>query len=211
MTMTPGDLLTTVPPPAAYLVITALVVLESVLFLGPFVPTLGLLLVAGGLAYAGTLALPAVIACAAAGAVIGDFQAHWTGHRFGDGLRTGRLGRRVPGPAWDRAYAAIRRRGRPALLVCRFVPLVRTLVPHAAGAARIPYRVLAPFSATAAVAWACTEAGIGYVSAAFWNQLPGAQGVVLTGGAVAAALLLALGVRAAVVRSRSRGLARSNE
>lgn len=66
MTMTPGDLLATVPPPAAYPVITALVVLESVLFLGPFVPTLGLLLVAGGLAYTGTLTLPAVIACAAA-------------------------------------------------------------------------------------------------------------------------------------------------
>ncbi|MEV0375624.1 hypothetical protein AB0I10_38765 [Streptomyces sp. NPDC050636] len=52
--MTPGDLLTTVPPPAAYLVITALVALESVFFLGPFVPILGLLLVAGGLAFAGT-------------------------------------------------------------------------------------------------------------------------------------------------------------
>ncbi|MFE1173345.1 hypothetical protein [Streptomyces sp. NPDC058773] len=46
MTMTPGDLLTTVPRAAAYPVITALVVLESVLFLGPFVPTLGLLPVA---------------------------------------------------------------------------------------------------------------------------------------------------------------------
>lgn len=194
--MTPGDLLTTVPQPAAYLVISALVALESVLFLGPFVPTLGLLLVAGGLAYAGTLTLPLVIVCAAAGAVIGDFQAHWTGHRLGDRLRTGRLGRRVPGPAWDRAYAAIRRRGRPALLFCRFVPLVRTLAPHTAGAAGIPYRQLAPFSAAAAVAWACTETGVGYVGAASWAQLPGKQGVVLTAGAVAVALLLALGVRA---------------
>lgn len=115
--MTPGDLLTTVPPPAAYPVITALVVLESVLFLSPFVPTLGLLLVAGGLAYAGTLTLPAVIACAAA------------------------------------------------------------------GAAGFPYRRLAPSSATAGAAWPCTEAGIGYASAATWGQLPGIQDVVLTVGA----------------------------
>lgn len=205
--MTPGDLLTTVPPPAAYPVITALVVLESVLFLGPFVPTLGLLLVAGGLAYAGTLTLPAVIACAAAGAVLGDFQAHWTGHRLGDRLRTGRVGRRIPAPAWDRAHAAIRRRGRHTLLICRFLPLVRTLAPHAAGAAGMPYRRLAPFSATAGVAWACTEAGIGYAGAATWGQLPGMQDVVLTAGAVAAALLLALGVRSLVTYRQSRGVA----
>lgn len=201
--MTPGDLLTTVPPPAAYPVITALVVLESVLFLGPFVPTLGLLLVAGGLAYAGTLTLPAVIACAAAGAVLGDFQAHWTGHRLGDRLRTGRVGRRIPAPAWDRAHAAIRRRGRHTLLICRFLPLVRTLAPHAAGAAGMPYRRLAPFSATAGVAWACTEAGIGYAGAASWSQLPATQDVVLTAGAVAATLLLALGIRTVVTRRRS--------
>lgn len=203
MTMTPGDLLTTVPPPAAYPVITALVALESVLFLGPFVPTLGLLLVAGGLAHAGTLTLPAVIACTAAGAVLGDFQAHRTGHRLGDGLRTGRSGRRIPGPAWDRAYGAIRRRGRHTLLVCRFVPLVRTLAPHAAGAAGIPYRRLTPFSATAGVAWACTEAGVGYAGTASWSQLPCTQDVVLTVGAVAATLLLALGVRAVVTCRRS--------
>ncbi|WJY39776.1 DedA family protein [Streptomyces sp. P9-2B-2] len=211
MTMTPGDLLTTVPPPAAYPVITALVVLESVLFLGPFVPTLGLLLVAGGLAYTGTLTLPAVIACAAAGAVVGDFQAHRIGHRLGDGLRTGRLTRRIPGPAWDRAYAAIRRRGRPALLVCRFIPLVRTLAPHAAGAAGIPYRRLAPISATAGVAWACTETGVGYAAAASWSQLPGSQDVVLTVGAVAVTLLLALGIRAVVTCRRSSGVTRGDE
>ncbi|MYT30903.1 DedA family protein [Streptomyces sp. SID8354] len=209
--MTPGDLLATLPPLAAYPLITALVVLESVLFIGPFVPTLGLLLVAGGLAYAGTLTLPAVIACAAAGAIMGDFQAHWTGRRLGDGLRTGRFGRRVPGPVWDRAYAATRRCGRPALLVCRFVPLVRTLAPHAAGAARIPYRSLAPFSVTAGVAWACTETGVGYASAASWSQLVGRQSVVFTVGAVAAALLLALGIGTVVTRRRSRGVARGNE
>ncbi|MFC5724848.1 DedA family protein [Streptomyces gamaensis] len=199
----PAGLLADLPPAAAYPVIAGVVALESVLLLGPFVPTLTLLLVAGGLAQAGTLALPAVIACAAAGAVAGDLQAHRTGSRLGGGLRTGRLGRRVPAPAWDRACAAVRRRGRSAVLLCRFVPLARTLAPHAAGAAGLPYRVLAPYSVAAAAVWACAEAGAGYAGAATLRrtiaEIPGGAGVL---AGVVVLVLTGLGVRC--VRARRR-------
>ncbi|MFK0296353.1 DedA family protein [Streptomyces sp. NPDC090442] len=165
----PTELLTGIPPTASYATITGLIVLESILPLSPFVPTLGLLLVAGGLAQSGALNLPAIIACAAAGAVLGDLQAQQTGYRLGDGLRGSRLGRRIPTSLWERASAATRRWGRSAVLVCRFVPLLRTVAPHAAGAAGVSYRRLAPFSLAAGLAWASMESGVGYAVAAGWS------------------------------------------
>ncbi|CAM5460355.1 membrane protein [Streptomyces purpurascens] len=54
----PSDLLGHLPARAAYAVLAAAVLAESVLLLGAFVPSLGLLLAAGALARTGPLGLP---------------------------------------------------------------------------------------------------------------------------------------------------------
>lgn len=58
------------------------------------------------------------------------------------------------------------RRGGQAVFLARFVPVLRTLTPHRAGATRLPYRRIAPYSALAALLWATAEAGIGYAALA---------------------------------------------
>ncbi|WP_242584409.1 DedA family protein [Streptomyces sp. MST-110588] len=176
MPLNPAELLTGASPPAAYGVIAALVTSESVLLLGAFVPTLSLLLCAGFLSRTGTLWLPAVVLCAAAGAAVGDLLAHRTGRRLGPGLRSCRLGRRVPDTAWDRAWSAVRRRGGPALFLSRFLPVVRTVAPHVAGAAGVPYARLAPYSMAAGAVWACLETVAGYAAGSAYGQLFGALG-----------------------------------
>jgi undecaprenyl-diphosphatase len=125
VTSSAAALLTTLPRLTVYALIAGLVVAESVLLIGSFVPTLSLLLCAGALARTGTLRLPVVIGCAAVAVVIGDFQAYRTGRRLGPRLRRSRLGRRVPAAAWDRACSVLQRAGGPALLATRFVPVVR--------------------------------------------------------------------------------------
>ncbi|MFD4027228.1 hypothetical protein ACFWRV_27530 [Streptomyces sp. NPDC058576] len=85
-----------VPAPAAYAILAAAVLAESVLLLGAFIPTLTLLLAAGALARTGDLNLVLVIAIAAGAVVAGDALGHRAGHLLGSRLRTGRLGRRIP-------------------------------------------------------------------------------------------------------------------
>lgn len=153
------------PATTAYAVLAAAVLAESVLLVGAFVPTLGLLLAAGALARSGQLDLPQVVGAAAGAAVAGDFLAHRTGVLLGDRLRTGRLGSRVPAVAWRNAETLMDRRGGRAVLVSRFVPVARTLTPHLAGATRLPYRRIAPCSTVAAALWATAEAGAGYAAA----------------------------------------------
>ncbi|MCJ0872611.1 DedA family protein [Streptomyces sp. AP-93] len=186
------------PTSGTYALLAIAVLAESGVLVGAFIPTLTLLLTAGALARAGPPELALVIAIAAA-AVAGDAAAHQTGHLMGSRLRNGRLGRRIPATVWDRATALISARGGQAVFICRFLPIIRTLTPHIAGATALPYRNIAPYSATAALVWAGAEAGAGYAAAASTEHL---AGIGSTMTAIAAATVLLAAVLWTAVRRR---------
>ncbi|MER0485048.1 DedA family protein [Streptomyces sp. Edi2] len=160
----PG-LLSQIPPATAYMVLAAAIIAESILLVGALIPTLAFMLTAGALARAGSMNLLWVIAVAAGAVMIGDALGHRTGHLLGNRLRTGKLGRRIPASAWQRAETLMNKRAGQTLLIFRFVPVLRTLAPHMAGIAGLPYRHIAPYSALASVAWASAESGAGYTAA----------------------------------------------
>ncbi|MET7451679.1 VTT domain-containing protein [Streptomyces sp. NPDC005574] len=192
-----SDLLGHLPPAAAYAVVAGAVLAESVLLVGAFVPTLTLLLTAGALARSGHISLPLVIAAAAGAVVTGDFLAHRTGRFLGERLRGGRTGRRIPDVAWQRAETLMTRHGGRAVLLARFLPVVRILAPHSAGVTRLPYRRIAPYSVVGACVWAAAEAGVGYAAATSLQH-------VLTLGGPAFALVALLAVGIALLRRRRR-------
>lgn len=198
----PVALLGDVPASAAYAMVAAAVLAESVLLVGAFVPTLTLLVTVGALARTAPVSLPLVIAAAGCAVVAGDYLGHRTGGVLGDRLRTGRLGRRIPAVAWRRAETLMDRRGGQAVFVSRFIPVVRTVTPHVAGAARLPYRRIAPWSASAALMWVTAETGVGYAAATSVGDAL-ALGPVLAVTAVLAAAGLLL------VRARARRRRRS--
>lgn len=179
-----SGLLDGLAPGWVYTVVALAVLAESVLLIGAFIPTLTLLLTAGALARAGHVSLPLVIAVAAGAVVAGDFLALRTGRLLGDRLRAGRVGRRIPGAAWHHAETLMTRHGGRAVLLTRFLPVVRTLAPHFAGATQLPYHRIAPYSLIAACLWATAEAGAGYAAAT------SLQRVLTLGGPVLAVVAL---------------------
>ncbi|MFF0087414.1 DedA family protein [Streptomyces canus] len=198
-----SDILGHLSPTSAYTMVAVAVLAESVLLVGAFVPTLTLLLTAGALARTGHVSLLVVIVVAVAAVVTGDFLAHRTGRLLGAQLRAGRVGRRIPDAAWRRAEALMTRHGGRAVFLARFLPVVRTLAPHFAGATRLPYRRIAPYSIIAACLWATAEAGVGYAAAASLQPV-----LTLGGPTLALVVLTALGVtllRRRRVRSRTHG------
>lgn len=100
----PANTLTTAlghaSPPAAYALVAAAVLAESILLVGAFIPTLTLLLTAGALARAGQLSLPLLITTAACTAATGDSLAHRTGRTLGTRRPTSRLRARSAGCRW---------------------------------------------------------------------------------------------------------------
>jgi membrane protein DedA with SNARE-associated domain len=184
-----------IPPALAYLLLACAVLAEAVLLLGAFVPTLTLLLTAGALSRAGYLDLPWVIAVATAAVICGDALAHRVGRAVGRGALT----RRVPPAILERV------RGGHSVLVCRFVPVARTVAPYLVGAGGLPYRAMAPYSALGAAVWATAEAGAGYAAAATLGPLLPVAVPALGAGAL---LILFLTRRFLTRRARPPGTRR---
>ncbi|GAB7069130.1 DedA family protein [Mycobacterium hodleri] len=154
--MTVDALLETIPPIAVYLVVGAVIGLES---LGIPLPGEIALVSAALLASRHELDVnPVGVATAATiGAIVGDTIGYAIGHRYGMGLFE-RLGRRFPkhfGPG----HVALAKRlftrwGVWAVFFGRFIALLRIFAGPLAGALKMPYGKFLAANATGAVFWA---------------------------------------------------------
>ena len=138
--------------PWALVVIAVFVFIESGL-LFPFLPGDSLLVTAGLVHQSLGLSVPVIALVAFVAAVAGDQVGYLLGDRFGSRLfkedarilKTSRL---------RETEAFFEKYGGRALVLGRFVPVVRTYVPLAAGSARYPYRRFLPWNLLGAFLWA---------------------------------------------------------
>lgn len=141
--------------------IAILIFIESgVLF--PFLPGDSLLVTAAVLA--GPLGIQPwqVLLVGIPAAILGDQTGYWLGRRFG--RRMFREGARVLRPERLRdAERFFERYGGGSLVLGRFVPIVRTYVPVAAGTAHMPYRRFLVWNTAGATLWVVGMTVIGLV------------------------------------------------
>lgn len=138
--------------PWALAVIAGFVFIESGL-LFPFLPGDSLLVTAGLAHRALGLSVPVIALVAFVAAAAGDQVGYLIGDRVGTRLfkddarvlKTSRL---------RETEAFFARYGGRALVLGRFVPVIRTYVPLAAGSARYPYRRFLPWNLLGAFLWA---------------------------------------------------------
>jgi membrane-associated protein len=109
------------------------------------------------------LSLPIAIACAAAGATLGDTIGYLVGRRWGmEVVDHWKLTRRLR-PSLERAHERFQERGALAVFGGRWVGALRAVVPVVAGAARMPLHRFLLWNVLASVSWATTVVGAGYV------------------------------------------------
>lgn len=116
-----------------YVVVVALAFLEAAVFLGLVLPGETALLVAGVLASRGNIDLRVLLVLAIVVAIGGDSVGYLVGRHFGPRLRLTRLGTRINARHWDRAEQAVAAHGFWAVVVGRWVGVLRALVPTVAG------------------------------------------------------------------------------
>ena len=124
-------------------------------------------------------------------ATAGDALGYLVGRRFGPRLRETKLIRKYGLDAWDKATAVLERRGAWAVFFARFLPVIRTLTPAAAGTAGLPFRKFLPAAAAGAFCWSLVHIGIG---AALGEAAKRIEGALNTGGLIVVGLLAAAGV-----------------
>jgi membrane-associated protein len=98
-------------------------------------------------------------------AVAGNISGYWIGRLIGPPLfkpRTGLMGRILHPKYVAKTHDFFERYGNRALILARFVPIVRTFVTLVAGVGRMDFRKFIVYTAIGGVLWACGVTILGY-------------------------------------------------
>lgn len=116
-----------------YVLLFFIIFAETGLVVFPFLPGDSLLFVAGALAGAGVLNVWALLLLLFAAAVLGNAVNYWVGRQLSHRIDHLRTRRWFHARAFDAAHEFFERHGGIAIVMARFVPLVRTFAPFVAG------------------------------------------------------------------------------
>ncbi|MEU3368871.1 DedA family protein [Streptomyces sp. NPDC006711] len=140
---------------------------ETGLLVGFLLPGDSLLFTAGLLCVPGgngpvSLSLPQVLLCSVAGALAGAQAGYWIGRRGGRALLARSKSRKLHEGA-ARAEELLATYGHAkAIVLARFVPIVRTVLNPLAGALDVPARVFALWQIAGGLVWTCALVLGGY-------------------------------------------------
>jgi membrane-associated protein len=127
-----------------------------------FLPGDSLLFVAGLYASKGQLNILVLVTLLSAMAIFGDAVSYTIGARVGPKIFNRPRSRLFKPEHVQAAHAFYEKHGGKAIVIARFVPLVRTFVPVIAGVAGMRYRDFAVFNITGGVAWVVSMTVGGY-------------------------------------------------
>jgi membrane-associated protein len=154
--------------PWIYAILFLIVFAETGLVVTPFLPGDSLLFAAGALAGGGSLDIRLAALLLLVAAIAGDAVNYAMGRAAGTRVihlaRTDpRWGRWINPAYLQRAHDFFVRHGGKAIVLGRFMPIVRTFVPFVAGAAEMSYPAFAFYNITGAFAWVGVCLGAGYL------------------------------------------------
>ncbi len=140
----------------------ALIIFAETGALIAFLPGDSLLVVAGTYAAKGDLNLLYLNALLIPMAIIGDAVSYFIGKKSGPALFNRPQSRLFKPENMKAAHAFYEKHGGKAIIVARFMPIVRTFVPVVAGIAGMPYRRFAAYNVIGGAAWVGSMTLIGY-------------------------------------------------
>ncbi len=147
-----------------YLILFTIVFCETGLVVTPFLPGDSLLFTAGALAGGGHLNLWTAMLVLFVAAVIGDTVNYHIGHYIGPRVFTpGRKSRWLNPRHLERTHAFFEKYGGRAIIIARFVPIVRTFAPFVAGVGAMTYARFILYNVFGAALWV-----VSLTLAGFW-------------------------------------------
>jgi membrane-associated protein len=151
-----------------YAILFGIVFAETGLVVAPFLPGDSLLFVAGTLAAVGGLDIHWLVATLIVAAVLGNTVNYSIGRYVGRKVFTHRQSRWLNPDHLERTHRFYERHGALAVVISRFLPIVRTYIPFVAGMATMPYPRFTLFNVVGAALWVVSLCYLGY----FFGNVP---------------------------------------
>lgn len=150
-----------------YAILFTIIFAETGFVVTPFLPGDSLLFAAGALCATGELSMMAMLALLMFAAFAGNAVNFAVGRFIGP--RVFQSGHRLMNRQYlDRGHAFFEEYGGKAVILGRFVPIVRTFVPFVAGAAQMTPASFVVYNAIGAIAWVSLCLGAGW----FFGNIP---------------------------------------
>jgi membrane-associated protein len=149
---------------SVYVILFLVIFVETGVVAMPFLPGDSLLFTAGLFARSGYLNLSSVLILLFIAAVLGDNSNYWIGRKIG--LRVFHLkfrGKALVKEAYlEKTHSFFEKYGTKAIIMARFVPLVRTFAPFAAGVGEMNYKKFVTFDVFGGALWIASLTLAGY-------------------------------------------------
>ena len=183
-----------------YAILFAIIFSETGFVVTPFLPGDSLLFVAGAIAATGEMNVHILFVVLAVAAVLGNSVNYAIGRWLGKSFFTDRGSRWLNPKHLDKAHEFYERHGGKAVVLSRFLPIVRTYVPFVAGMALMTPRQYTAYNVAGGVAWVGSLCYAGY----FFGNIPWIRGN-LTAIIVGIVIVSLLPLAYAFVKSRMQG------
>ena len=154
-----------------YVGVALAVFAESGVLLGAFLPGDSLLFTVGLLASQGSFNIIILWTIVCTCAILGDNVGYATGNYVGAKLFTKKDSLFFRQSHVARANAFYAKHGKKAIVLARFVPIIRTFAPIIAGVAKMDYATFILFNILGGTLWGTLLLGLGY---SVGNFIPGA-------------------------------------
>ena len=146
-----------------YVVLVAIVFIETGLLVGFFLPGDSLLITAGLVAATGALNIWWINLLLIVAAITGDSVGYAIGWRAGSRLFTRPKSLLFNPRHIERTRAFYARHGAKTIVIARFVPIVRTFAPVVAGIGQMEYRRFLFYNIAGGVGWVTSMTWAGYL------------------------------------------------
>lgn len=153
-----------------YVVLFLIVFAETGLVVAPILPGDSLLFAAGALAAAGFMDVMVISGVLVAAAILGDAVNYSVGRFFGRKI-VNRGSRLVKREYVVQTTEFFEKHGGKAIVLARFVPIVRTFAPFVAGMCQMPLTRFWTFNISGGIVWVTLFVGAGYL----FGNLPGVE------------------------------------
>jgi membrane-associated protein len=170
-----------------YAILFGIIFSETGFVVTPFLPGDSLLFVAGAVAAGGSLDVHLLAAALMVAAVAGNSVNYGIGRWLGARFFIDRNSRWFNPAYLDRAHAFYEHHGGKAVVISRFLPIVRTYVPFVAGMATMSAHRYTAYNVAGGVLWVASLLYAGY----FFGNIPWVKGnlTAIIVGIVALSLL----------------------